>query len=361
MFDDPNLHWKSYGHVNYPQLLHHAKSHNYHVSIATVPMDGWFTHRATAALFRNNPDRLSLLIHGNNHTHRELAQVLSDEDRLALGAQALLRTTSLEHASGLCVPRVMAAPHGACSKAMAAVLLRLGFEAACISRGSIMAHNRDHAWSKTVGLHPAEFLGNGLPIIPRFGLAPTCHTEVLLASFLGQPIIPVGHHHEIAGGLDLLQQLAEFINSLGDVQWSDLGSIARSNFLSQREGNVLYIKMYSRRVKLTVPEGITQVCVERPWLSPQCAELLNWRDGQSAAHSTSLHPAEPIQAQAGTQLEISSVPPNAVDPAKVRLRRTPLWAIGSRQLCEVRDRIRPAVDRLRSISRGKNTSQANSN
>ena len=356
MFDDPNLHWKSYGHVNYPRLLQHARTHNYHVSFATVPLDGWFTHKPTAALFRDNPDRLSLLVHGNNHTHRELAQVLSEEERLALGAQALLRTACLERASGLSIPRVMAAPHGACSKAMAAVLLRLGFEAACISRGSIMAHNRDHAWRKAVGLQPAEFLENGLPIIPRFGLAPTCHTELLLASSLGLPIILVGHHHEVAGGLDLLQQLADFINSFGGVRWTDLGSIARSNFYSQRNGDLLHVRMYSRRINLTVPEGIEQVSVERPWLKSQDNEPLSWRDGQSPPQMLPDYTGEPIQTRPGAHLEIRPVPPNALDPVKVHLKRTPLWAIGRRQLCEARDRVRPSVDWLRSLNRKNNGS-----
>jgi hypothetical protein len=352
MFDDPNLHWKSYGYIQYPHLIQHANRHNYHVSFATVPLDAWYTHRGTAALFREHENRLSFLVHGNNHTHRELAQPLSDEDCQALAAQALRRIASLEQASGLKVPRVMAAPHGACSDAMATVLLGMGFEAACISRGSIMVHNRDRPWPKSVGLHPAEFLGHGLPTVPRFRLAPACRSEVLLASFLGQAIIPVGHHQDIAGGLGLLQELAELINSLGKVRWTDLGSIALSSFSSQRKGSLLHVKMYSRRVKLTVPEGITQICVERPWLNAQRIESLNWRENESSVQSTSSPAPEPIQTRAGAELEISSVLPNAIDLAKVHPQRTPLWVIGRRQLCELRDRLRPAVDRFRATNRG---------
>src|SRR3712207_7699471 len=39
MFDDPNLHWKSYGYIIYPELVEHAKEHNYHAVFATVPLD----------------------------------------------------------------------------------------------------------------------------------------------------------------------------------------------------------------------------------------------------------------------------------------------------------------------------------
>jgi hypothetical protein len=354
MFDDPNLHWKSYGYVQYPQLIQHANRHNYHVSFATVPLDTWYTHKGTAALFRENQNRLSLLFHGNNHTHRELSHPLSDQARQALVAQALHRIARLEHVSGLKVPRVIAAPHGACSAAMADVLLRMGFEAACISRGSIMAHNKDKAWPRSVGLHLAEFLGTGLPVIPRFGLAPGCQTEILLASFLGQSLIQIGHHEDIADGLDLLQSIAELINSLGDVQWTELGSIARSRFSSQRQGSLLHVKMYSRLVRFIVPADINEVCIGRAWLKAQDTEGLGWRDGQLPPQKLLRYNGEHIQTRPGAQLEISSILSNAVDPAKVLFTRPPLWAIGRRHLCEARDRARPAVDRLRRFARGKN-------
>jgi hypothetical protein len=32
-----------------------------------------------------------------------------------------------------------------------------------------------------------------------------------------QPIIPAGRHHDVAAGLELLEELAKFINSLGEV------------------------------------------------------------------------------------------------------------------------------------------------
>ena len=68
MFDDPNLHWKSYGYVRYKEMAEDATAHNYHVSFATIPMDGWYVHQPTARLFRENSDRLSLLVHGNDHS-----------------------------------------------------------------------------------------------------------------------------------------------------------------------------------------------------------------------------------------------------------------------------------------------------
>jgi hypothetical protein len=346
MFDDPNLHWNSYGYVNYAPLARHAHAHNYHASFATVPLDGWYAHPATASLFRQNQSRLSLLIHGNNHTASELAQTYSDTSRQALVAQALHRIERLEKMSALTIPRVMAAPHGACNHDMASALVRAGFEAACISRGSIMAHNRDTAWPATVGLNLAEFLGSGLPVIPRLRMSRDSVFEILIAAFLGQPIIPIGHHEDLAGGLDLLGELAELINSIGDVQWLDMRSIARSNFCTRRQGEVLHVKMYSRKIRLSVPAGVTHVSLHRPWLESGEWEGLALRSTQVEVVRFDAYQEKPIPIVPGTEIEITSINPGAVDFRIIPHARTSLWAIARRQLCELRDRLKPLSDRF---------------
>ncbi len=346
MFDDPNLHWKSYGYVRYPQLIENAREHNYHVSFATVPLDGWYVNRATAALFQKHADRLSLLVHGNNHTQKELAQNYSNSFRQTLAVQSLARIARLEKAGGVEVSRVMAAPHGACSDAMAGVLMRAGFEAACISRGSIMGHNQDKAWPAGVGLEVSEFMGQGLPIIPRFRVTQEWPHEVLLAAFLGQPIIPVGHHEDLADGLGLLEAVAGVINSLGEVQWLDMKSIARSNFCTRTEGPMLRIKNYSRHLQLRVPESVEQICLERPAFSGIVSEGMRWQEEGKPVQSLNDYHGEPLAAAPGAKLEIV-FPAETFNSTQIPPPRTPLWTVLRRQLCEGRDRLRPLVDSVR--------------
>ena len=69
VFDDPNLHWPSYGRVNYKEIAARAESLGYHVGFATIPLDAWVTHQATAALFRAKADRLSLVVHEIGRAH----------------------------------------------------------------------------------------------------------------------------------------------------------------------------------------------------------------------------------------------------------------------------------------------------
>lgn len=346
MFDDPNLHWNSYGYVKYASLAQSARENNYHVSFAAVPLDGWYVHGQTATLFQKNQRWLSLLIHGNNHTTGELAQIYTEPVRRALAAQALLRIERLEQVSGLEVSRVMAAPHGACSQAMATVLLQMGFEAACISRGSIMHHNPGSVWPLAMGLNPTEFMGAGLPVIPRFRMHSDCEINLLMAVFLGQPVIPVGHHEDVAGGLDLLAQLAGTLNSIGEVQWMNMKSIARSNFCTRRNGNVLHLKMFSRRIQVKVPPGINQLCVHRPWLGDGASEALELRLSTRNPTCFSSYNGEPMATESCEDVEIRAFPSDAIDPHGISLSRTPLKAVLRRQICEVRDRLKPVYDRL---------------
>ena len=352
MFDDPNIRWKSYGYIHYEQLLRHAQRHNHHACFATIPMDAWFVHQKTAALFRKNADRLSLLVHGNNHTHFELHTEVDEQEREGLALQALGRIDRMEQASRITVRRVMAAPHGACSHAMGTALVRAGFDAACISRSSLMACNPERAWPLDVGLKPAESLGEGLPVLPRFNIRWDPQSYIRLAAFLGQPIIPVGHHDDLAEGLNVLEERATLINSLGRIKWMDMAAMAESNYWTRQVGDALYARLFSRRVSLVVPEGVQQLYVDFPLADGAgdgLSGLLQVSSTESTVVSTCRAAEEPVSVMSGQSLTISAPHPQMIRAAAVTMPSTSLWAIVRRQLCEGRDRARPVFDRLRRV------------
>src|SRR5690349_20406866 len=98
VFDDPNLHWWSYGYLDYRELAAHAEAHDYRVTAATIPLDQWYIHRATARFLRAGASRVSFAVHGNNHTRHELGRV-DDLDRAStLAAQALNRAGAVRRA-----------------------------------------------------------------------------------------------------------------------------------------------------------------------------------------------------------------------------------------------------------------------
>ena len=346
MFDDPNLHWPSYGYADYRELAWEAQEHHYHATFATVPVDTWYTNRRTGAIFQQNREQISFVIHGNNHTNCELSTTEGGDNQRKLAAQARQRIRRLEQQAGLAIPHVMVAPHESCSQEMAVALLEAGFEAACISRASLKGRNPGLTWPGHFGMEPSGFLGGGLPVIPRFNMRLDREAElnVLLAAFLGQPIIPVGHHDDLAEGPGLLRRLAGLINSVGEVAWLNLNQIAETNFSTCRAGAALGVKMYARRVRLTVPAGVTLLWVERPWLKPGTGNELVLSAGDSAAQRWVSYGGALIPVTPGGEIELASIHPDSIDPWSMRVPATPLWAVFRRLLCEARDRLRPLRD-----------------
>lgn len=261
IFDDPNLHWPRYGFVDYGQVVARAEAENYHVSFATIPLDAWYTHGPTAELFRKNPKRFSLCVHGNNHTREELAQNYSPAERGALLSQAVERIDCLERKTGLRVCRVMVPPHGACLEEMLEELPRHGFEAACISHGSLRAYNKSKPWTRRLGCAPSEWIA-GCPVMPRWAFSGNIKNTILLAAFLGQPLILRGHHQDLKHGVELLDDIARFINSLGNVSWMNLTDIARTNYLGRMQGQAFWLRPFGIKVNARISSGATHLVIE---------------------------------------------------------------------------------------------------
>jgi hypothetical protein len=349
MFDDPNLHWRTYGFINFADIAEHAKMHNYHACFATIPLDTWFVHKPTALLFQQYLGQLSLLIHGNDHITQELAKPCSDGERTMNLHQALRRIDAFERRAGIEVAKVMAPPHGACSENTLGEMARLGFEAASISQGSLFHFNRQATWLRTFGMKPADII-RGLPVFLRFRISKTCHNSILIAALLDQPIIPVGHHHDLADGLQLLADLAEFINSLGTVHWTDMKRISRSHYARRLDGKILRIRMYTKRIEVCVPEEVCQIWVERPWLGGAESTPLMWKY-LDVGTTWKLHPKdEPIPVLPGQKIEIVSELPTSPFIDAKNVRNIHLWPVIRRQLTEARDRLPPVLRRLSTSS-----------
>jgi hypothetical protein len=334
MFDDPNLHWTRYGFVDFQTMADHAAMKNYHVVFATIPLDAWFTHEATARIFRNNSRQLSLAVHGNDHVKQELARDYEPSARVTLLRQATHRIECLEGKAGLSVSRVMVPPHGACSEEMLEELPGCGFEAACISHGSLRAHNQGKSWTRHVGFLPSELI-QGCPVLPRWGLSGNVKNAVLLAAFLGQPMVFRGHHQDLKNGIELLDDLAEFINSLGPVTWSNMTDICRMNYQWRLEGDTFRVKPLGRKHVLQVPDQASQLVIEagiqKDWdITGLNGDTVKARIGETVSLPKNVHRTILITAQS----------PLPVWPY-IGETRTPVIAFARRLLTEGRDRLLP--------------------
>ena len=326
LFDDPNLRWRSYGYINYTDLVRHADEHGYHSSMAMIPLDAWRPHPSAVAVFRERPDRLSLAMHGNDHRIEELFGQHDPTAALALGAQALRRVARFEAASGLHVGRVMVPPHGMCSSTMARALGRLGFAA--------LASIHPFPWAITppedellAGWGPATF-AEGCPVIPRV-LFDATDAEVALRAYMDHPIVLYGHHDDLADGLDVLAAAAARVNRLGDVRWMAPEEIAHSNVAIRRDGDALSVRPFAQRVRVG---RATTLSVE----SPSEAHA-----GWSVGSGAELHPFGVPVDVGGEPVEIRLRARNEVDPASVPAPALSVWPRLRRIATESRDRLAP--------------------
>lgn len=346
MFDDPNFHACSYGFVDYAHLAAEGRRHHYHSSFATVPLDSYYVSPAAARIVREHGDTLSFLVHGNNHTYRELAdRTAAPAHRLAQMQQAISRISRLEEKARVPVSRVMAPPHGVCSSEMMSAMVGAGFEAVCVSHGSVWTGNPGAKWATSLGALPAMVI-SGLPVIPRFGLDRKSENQILLAIYLNQPIIPVGHHWDLAEGTDILSSIAEFINGSGEVHWSDMTMIARSNYRYKIEGQVMRVHPFSRLIRLTVPENVTELVMESTWWDPALDRIDARKSGDSEALPLIANATgSTVQVTTRAVVELATVRQLS---AEVRRNppKTPVRVIGRKMLVELRDRTMPFLPRI---------------
>jgi hypothetical protein len=332
LFDDPNLRWRTYGFIDYGKLLRDAEEHGYHASMAMVPLDNRFAHAETIDLFRRNPDRLSIIFHGNDHSSRELLRPRSEASALALAAQALRRAERFESRYELGIDRVMTPPHGMCSEEVAAALAAVGFDGLCAIHPLPWAE-RPPADRPLAGWDPAEFAA-GCAVVPRLHLRST-DADIALRAFLDQPLVFYGHHEDLAAGLDPLGAIAARVARMGDAHWCSIGEIAATNYAARQDLDLLRVRPYSNRVAVSVPAGCDRIVLARP--RGLDASVSGWSigAGEPAPFDTAL-PVTP-----GGELELRVRREDERPPTAIKSPPPRPWAILRKMAMEARDRTLP--------------------
>ncbi len=353
VLDDPNFHAMSYGWLDYQQLVAKAKERNFHVAIATVPLDGWLTRNGPKRLVAEHPGQLSVAVHGNDHLRFELWEQREVSHYVAVLAKALRRMDRLRD-QGLPYDRVQIAPHNRCGAPAAQAMLLLGYDALSITRTFRTRAGFDDPVA-TGGWNLADVTPGGLPVLVRMHLHDS-RDDLRLRAFLRVPIILYGHHEDTANDQAQLIEAASDVNALGQVEWMSLARIARTNLLTRRQGSTLRVRPYSRRVELTIPDRIEHVRIELPLDHP-----VGLRDrvmvGENAAAERDL-PLQPgenrletalVAVDSGSTVTIRLSHPESVFHQAVVSPRSKPWSLTRRVLVEARDRGMVSLQRAGAI------------
>jgi hypothetical protein len=332
VIDDPNLRRDRYGYVNYRELVAHADRHGYHIAMAMIPLDARRWSDSAVELFRARRDRVSLVMHGNDHFGPELANTDEFRSALAMSTQASRRIAWFESKTGLTVDRVMMPPHEAWSRASARAIGAVGYAALCAWQPSPTTENgagRD----VLAGWMPASFV-EGCAVVPRFPWRLT-RTAIALRAFLDQPLILYGHHNDLASGLDPLASAAALVNSVDDVQWSPIGDIVYGSHELQIADGAIAVRPWSRSLRVQLPEGCGELTVVEP-LGPRPHGLDGWTvsDEDQSLHAFGDH--VPVS---GPDVSIRLHSEWSTDARDVATRSRSVRAIVRRRFTEARDRL----------------------
>lgn len=341
IMDDPNLHAARYGYIDYEKMAAEARAVGFHLSVAMIPLDAWFSSKRAREVFRSNPDQLSLFYHGNNHTKYELGAIETREDGLELLAQSVRRMERFEQRTGIPVAKVMAAPHGRCSAEAAWAMARLGFEALCITR-SFPWLDEAPAGMPLASWAPAD-TSSVMPTLLRMPLS-DAPEGIALRAFLGQPIVLYGHDPDLGPEPDLLATWVGHVSRLDEVSWASVGDISREQASWRSDGETLWVRPHTRHVRITAPADVNRVVIDT---GGDSYETLVVADGEGIIAVTASTPEGAAVALSSNHrdLTILTQPATMADPKDLPAPRWSPWPPTRRLLTQARDRVGPIRNR----------------
>jgi hypothetical protein len=348
VIDDPNLRFSSYGYVSFSDLARDAQACDYHVAVATIPLDLVLPGRRAVRVFRAFQSELSLVVHGNDHVRRELERCRSAIEAERMISSATTRVGRFEKRAGIRIDRVMCPPHGGCSPETMAALFRYGFLGLAASRPFPWEGFADERRWRLGGWLPAQLAAGGLPVIPRYPLSRNLD-DLVFRAFLEQPLLIYCHHADLRSGVEPLRAAATRVAELGDVRWMSLASITRGNALCREHDGVATVTLYSRDVRLPRPTAPT-VRIEVPRVLGERELMKLVVDGES--HDLQVGPdggasVTLANPPIGHELRIQISAPLHVAAAPIRDWRPRAWPLARRALTETRDRAFPLIRGLR--------------
>jgi hypothetical protein len=304
VIDDPLLK-RSYGSVNFRDLLDLMERHRFSTNVAFIPWNWRRSDPETVRLFKENPEKYSLSIHGCDHSGGEFGS--HDQDRLRGKArQAVDRMSDHESKTGLRHERIMVFPQGVFSETAIGVLKHANFTAAVNTEVVGTAPQ-----TTTVGVSDVwdvAVMGYGsFPIFTR--RYPSQGVENFAFDILlGKPCIVVIHHDFCRDGYGRLLEFIDKLNALKcPLSWRSLGEVVRRS-CRQRElsTDIVEVEMYGTELRLeNRSERRKRFIIKRRESDPSAIKEIRAESDQIVWNPSESHVAFEIELNPGESRTIS--------------------------------------------------------
>lgn len=252
--DDPLLR-TNYGYCNFPLLDQQMKRHSFTTNIAMIPWNARRTSPAMASLVRNSGGRLSVSVHGCDHTAQEFKIENADE----LGAKIDLAGRRMEYhrsRTGIAHDSIMVFPQGIFSRESLRSLQEHEFVAA-VNTETIPFRREDEVlaiedtWSVAINRY------GSFPLFtrryPADGLA-----NFAFDILLGKPCLIVEHHSFFKGEHQNVVRFVNALNSMnGGLRWRSLGDVIRRSYQWRLGPNrVVQVRMFANELLLKNDDNV---------------------------------------------------------------------------------------------------------
>jgi hypothetical protein len=230
IIDDPLLQ-ETYGFLNFKSLHRLAERYNFHAAIAFIPHNFRKSSPNIVRLFLENPARLSICYHGNDHTQAEFAS--TDREFLNLLLCVASRRMALhQKRTGLVCDPVMVFPQGNFSAEAMEVLRKHNFYAAV----NTVPHPAHDPTTLTLGelAQPAVLRYGGFPLFLRSSVEKIRTEDIAFNVFFGRPVLIVEHHQDFAHEERLIALVEEINSTAPGIQWSNLATVTSQSMLRRR-------------------------------------------------------------------------------------------------------------------------------
>ncbi len=251
--DDP---WLSqpYGHVNYEQLVQHARAHNFHATIAFIPWNFDRSQAGTVSLFRENADKLSISVHGNNHVHQEFGPLASHplSEQVENMRQGLARMEKFSALTHIPYDPVFIFPHSISPESTFSELRKSQYLGTANSLNVPLDAKAPEG--ADFALRTATLRFGDFPSLRRYSVeADLSPAQIAIDAFLGNPILFYAHQNFFASGMGAFDKTADLVNRLQPgTQWDSLGSIVKHLYLEKRRYDGKYeLQAFASKLEIT--------------------------------------------------------------------------------------------------------------